>query len=285
MAESVQTHSAGPPRPDYAAPMVTTLAAIEERGVVHGRQDRDQCGFFMFPSMIYWTTWDCGSLSSTQQYCNTFDDYFGCSASIWITCYPWSRGCDNRGTVGTREITAFDYANVAAQVSIYASTDISTSQSYEENSSTTADPTTEPSTSVEQDPSTNVDPTTTESAPASQASSSDDKNSPPIGLIVGGVIGGLTLIALIGFGAYGLFVARSTIPAEMPAATHQETIILHPSYGYIDHTSPDPQYNHPPMCSTPSDISQNFGSQPYVVTPQSSELPSTPGRPKTPEMR
>ncbi|CAF3447991.1 unnamed protein product [Fusarium graminearum] len=52
MAESVQTHSAGPPRPDYAAPMVTTLAAIEERGVVHGRQDRDQCGFFMFPSMI-----------------------------------------------------------------------------------------------------------------------------------------------------------------------------------------------------------------------------------------
>ncbi|QPC66452.1 hypothetical protein HYE67_008683 [Fusarium culmorum] len=248
MAESVQTHSAGPPRPDYAAPMVTTLAAIEERGVVHGRQDRDQCGFFMFPSMAYWTTWDCGSLSSTQQYCNTFDDYFGCSASIWITCYPWSRGYDNRGvralcctelnyphclvafkTVGTREITAFDCANVAAQVSIYAPTDISTSQSDEQNSSTTADPTTEPSTSVEQDSSTNVDPTTTESAPASQTSSSDDKNSPPIGPIVGGVIGGLTLIALIGFGAYGLFVARSTIPAEMPATTHQETIILHPS--------------------------------------------------------
>nr|CEG02605.1 unnamed protein product [Fusarium pseudograminearum CS3487] len=116
----------------------------------------------------------------------------------------------------------------------------------------------------------------------------DSENTSPIGPIVGGVIGGLALIALIGFGLW--FIRRKKHNSSRdargysPGNYHSPSQSL-PGYGYVNHTSPDPQYNPLPMSSTPRDVSQNFSNLPYVATPQSSELPSTPGRPKTPEMR
>ncbi|EKJ78421.1 hypothetical protein FPSE_01395 [Fusarium pseudograminearum CS3096] len=174
-------------------------------------------------------------------------------------------------TFGNQEITAFECANRSGQVAIYELTDISTSQSDEETS-TTADPDTEPSNSP----------------PLAKPHIWDSENTSPIGPIVGGVIGGLALIALIGFGLW--FIRRKKHNSSRdargysPGNYHSPSQSL-PGYGYVNHTSPDPQYNPLPMSSTPRDVSQNFSNLPYVATPQSSELPSTPGRPKTPEMR
>ncbi|KAH7005855.1 hypothetical protein EDB82DRAFT_98571 [Fusarium venenatum] len=150
--------------------------------------------------------------------------------------------------------------------------------------------TTESITSVEENISIKAAPTNTESESASQTSSTDNgANSPstPIGPIVGGVIGGLALIAFIGFGLWFVFRKNHNRGTDTsvytPANYHSPSQSL-PSYGYINHTSPDPQYNHPPMSSTPRDTSQNFSNLPHVVSPQHSELPSTPGRPRTLEM-
>ncbi|QPC75215.1 hypothetical protein HYE68_005967 [Fusarium pseudograminearum] len=248
MDESAQAHPAGSPSFGYVAPMVTALATIEERDAIHGRQDRGTCGFFRWPQ-------ETGQFPDCMSAFKTF---------------------------GNQEITAFECANRSGQVAIYESTDISTSQSDEETS-TTADPNTEPSNSVKGDGSTNADPTTTESAPSSQTSLSDSENTSPVGPIVGGVIGGLALIALIGFGLW--FIRRKKhnynrdARGYSPGNYHSPSQSL-PGYGYINHTSPDPQYNPLPMSSTPRDVSQNFSNLPYMATPQSSELPSTPGRPK-----
>ncbi|CEI64424.1 unnamed protein product [Fusarium venenatum] len=46
MAESVQTHPAGPPGLAHAGPMLTTLAAIDERDVIHGRKSQEICGYY-----------------------------------------------------------------------------------------------------------------------------------------------------------------------------------------------------------------------------------------------
>jgi hypothetical protein len=46
MAESVQTRPGGPPRLDYAIPMVTALAAPDEQDVVNGRQIYEGCGYY-----------------------------------------------------------------------------------------------------------------------------------------------------------------------------------------------------------------------------------------------
>jgi hypothetical protein len=48
MAESVQTRPGGPSRLGQAVPMVTELAALDERDVIHGRQIYKDCGFYQW---------------------------------------------------------------------------------------------------------------------------------------------------------------------------------------------------------------------------------------------
>ena len=49
MAESVQTRPGNPSRLEQVYPMVTELASLDERDVIHGRQDIYQdCGFFQY---------------------------------------------------------------------------------------------------------------------------------------------------------------------------------------------------------------------------------------------
>jgi hypothetical protein len=104
----------------------------------------------------------------------------------------------------------FNCANEEMNVDIYESTNLSTSQSDKESSSTvftTAISPIDSSGSVEGSLSFQKAPTTTESASADQTSSSDNDpkdSSPPIGPIVGGAIGGLALLALLGVGLWFL---------------------------------------------------------------------------------
>lgn len=46
MAESVQTRPGDPPRFDYAVPVVTALAALDNRDVIYGRQMYGNCGYY-----------------------------------------------------------------------------------------------------------------------------------------------------------------------------------------------------------------------------------------------
>ena len=48
MAERVQTRPSRHNRLDQAVPMVTELAALDERDVIHGRQIYQDCGFFQY---------------------------------------------------------------------------------------------------------------------------------------------------------------------------------------------------------------------------------------------
>lgn len=122
MTESVHTRPGGPPRVDYAVPMVTALAALDERDVIHGRQIYEDCGYyqhddntsrvlsFFFTSeitftleihkkltcllLLEWRTWRCIGGSVTVTTCNTLNDYFGCYFPIPTTCFASGRGCD-----------------------------------------------------------------------------------------------------------------------------------------------------------------------------------------------
>jgi hypothetical protein len=111
---------------------------------------------------------------------------------------------------------------------------------------------------------------------------------------VGGVVGGLALIAFIGFGIWfvrrkkhnsGAVLSHRDSPTYHSPANYQSPSQSLPNYDYANPTSASPQYNHPPMSSTPRNASQNFSNLPYIAIPQASELASTTARPKTPEMR
>ncbi|KAF9770050.1 hypothetical protein IL306_012459 [Fusarium sp. DS 682] len=172
------------------------------------------------------------------------------------------------------------------------SPDMPTSQLDEESSitvSTTAVSTTAVST-VESsgDISIQMAPTTTKSAPADKTSSSDNEtksSSTPTGPIVGSVIGGLALIALVGFAVW--FVRRKNpsfgaVPSHRDSNVHLPANYHHSQPQYLpDHDSL--QYSPLSMSSTPRNGSQNFSNLAYPASPQASELPSTTGRPKTPE--
>ncbi|KAI6768146.1 hypothetical protein HG530_006155 [Fusarium avenaceum] len=218
MAESVQTRPGDPPRFDYAVPVVTALAALDNRDVIYGRQMYGNCGYY------------------------EHDDYTECA-----TAYK---------AVGRRRITAFGCAISELEVSIYESTDFSTSQSDEDNSSTV---------STRASISTKNNPTTTESTPARQTSWSDNDpkdSSTPIGPIVGGVIGGLALVALIGFGLW-FIRRRKHIPSHRDSNLHS-TANYHPQpqalsdYDYENPTYNAPPSDHPLMSSAPRNGSQNL---------------------------
>ncbi|SPJ84056.1 uncharacterized protein FTOL_10572 [Fusarium torulosum] len=156
--------------------------------------------------------------------------------------------------VGRREITAFDCANNELEVSLYISTDFSTSQSDEDIPST---------------------------ASTTAISSIETTGSK-------GVIGGLALIALIGVVLW--FLRRKKhIPSHSDSNLHS-TANYHPQPQalpdevYTNPTYNAPPYDHPPMSSAPRNVSQNFSTLHYAASPQTSEFPSTPGRPKTPEL-
>jgi len=188
-------------------------------------------------------------------------------------------------TVGTEKITAYMCANTAAELSIYESTDFPTSASEEETTSTS----TESSGSVETSISRRIldVPSTTESGIAEQTSSTDpgpEYSRTPIGPIVGGVIGGLALIALVGFGIW--FIRRKkqdpgAIPSHGGYNPHSQSL---PHYDYVNPAYAAPQYNQTAMSSTQANESQRFSNLPYVASPQTSELPSPQARPKTPEL-
>jgi hypothetical protein len=154
-------------------------------------------------------------------------------------------------TVGTRVITAFNCANEEMNVDIYKSTDFSDSQSDEHVSgavSTKVISSIETTGSVDTGISTKKAPTTTESASADQTSSSDidpKDSGTPIGPIVGGVIGGLALIALIRVVLW--FLRRKKhIPSHSDSNLHS-TANYHPQPQALpDEGYTNPTYNAPP---------------------------------------
>ncbi|KAH6968872.1 hypothetical protein DER45DRAFT_639112 [Fusarium avenaceum] len=275
MAESVQTRPGDPPRFDYAVPVVTALAALDNRDVIYGRQMYGNCGYYEHDDYTEWQTWMCRSGSVTATACDTINNYFGCILPITTVCYASNRGCSTQDSqalcctrlgypecataykaVGRRRITAFGCAISELEVSIYESTDFSTSQSDEDNSSTV---------STRASISTKNNPTTTESTPARQTSWSDNDpkdSSTPIGPIVGGVIGGLALVALIGFGLW-FIRRRKHIPSHRDSNLHS-TANYHPQpqalpdYDYENPTYNAPPSDHPLMSSAPRNGSQNL---------------------------
>jgi hypothetical protein len=101
---------------------------------------------------------------------------------------------------------------------------------------------------------------------------------------VGGVIGGLALIALVGFGIW--FIRRKkqdpgAIPSHGGYNPQSQSL---PRYDYVNPAYAAPQYNQTPMSSTQANESQRFSNLPYIASPQTSELPSPQARPKTPEV-
>ncbi|RBR23509.1 uncharacterized protein FIESC28_03691 [Fusarium coffeatum] len=312
MAESVQTRPGNPSRLEQAFPMVTELASLDERDVIHGRQVYQDCGFFQYnDNTSEWQTWLCvDTSSSTTTTCKTINENFGCFVWMPTTCYASTESarCNNldkkqlcctdptfsecmiaQKTVGTQKLTAYVCANNPMEVSIYESTYFPTSTSEEETSSTGTESSGTPETSISRqiiDVDSTIASTTGEQTSNSNDSSSDNESrssSTPIGPIVGGVIGGLALIALVGLGIW-LIRRKKQHPGAVPSqgGYHPQSQSL-PHYDYVNPAYAAPQYNQPPMSSTQANESQRFSNLPYAASPQASELPSPPARPKTPE--
>ncbi|KAJ4137450.1 hypothetical protein NW768_003037 [Fusarium equiseti] len=308
MTESAQTSPGGPLRLDHAVSMVTELAALDERDVIHGRQIYQDCGFFQYDDNPTWQTWLCvDTSSSTTTTCKTINDNFGCFTWMPTTCFASTESsrCNSldkkqlcctdptfaeclvaKKTVGTETITAHVCANQVIEVSIYESTDLSTSTVDEETSSEetsregTSSTGTGSSSSIEIIIQTQMPTLYLVPAPGKDAES----NNTPVGPIVGGFIGGLALIAFVGLGVW--FILRKTHNSgTVPSHGHYHPQSQSsPNHDYASPGSASPQYNHPPMASTQGNESQHFSNLPYMASPQIAELPSPPTRPKTPEL-
>lgn len=141
MAESVQTRPGDPPRLDYAVPVVTALAALDNRDVIYGRQIYGNCGYyehddytgrvlsfftseFNFMLRIHekliclvsleWQTWMCSSGSVTATACNTINNYFGCSFPVTTICYASNRGCNTQDSQALCWFVTHVYAALTA---------------------------------------------------------------------------------------------------------------------------------------------------------------------------
>ncbi|KAF4456838.1 hypothetical protein FALBO_15328 [Fusarium albosuccineum] len=270
-------------------PAITPFAEVDERDILlMGRQNYESCGYYSFSDQS-WEQWQCGEAPSWTTKCNTIGSHFGCFPTVYTTCSSSAQGCNTadrralccassdypncatgiKSQDGGDEMTAYICARFEEAIPVYESTVIKV----------TSDDSTDISTiEVNTDTASGAgvkgasDATTVTVRPTSSSgSSSDDKDDggskTPIGPIVGGVVGGVALIAILAFGFW--FIRRRTKKTPPAAST---------AGGDTPHYSAASPMSQPPpmMYQTPppqQPMQQEYGQYPPY---QGSPVPTDP---------
>ncbi|KAJ4035135.1 hypothetical protein NW756_006879 [Fusarium oxysporum] len=224
MAYIEPTEVAVAPAFDVAGPAVTATATLHQRDLFARQDNYDSCGYYSFPNSD-WATWQCGEEGAWTTTCKTIGSHFGCFQNIFTTCYPSASICDStdqRALCCTADIngnTNYPYCATGIkplgdgeEISIYLCGKTEQQVPFYES---TVIPVTTGSTTGEQT-LTSIDTTrgviVTETAEPSPRAG----NPAPVGAIIGGVVGGVALIAILGLAFWFL---RSKKPQNKEVAT------------------------------------------------------------------
>ncbi|KAH6880090.1 hypothetical protein B0T10DRAFT_147576 [Thelonectria olida] len=245
------------------------------------------CGYYSWTDSVW--PWACESATT----CKTIGGHFGCHGTVFTTCYPKTDfRCTAGASIGVRELcctydsiypacvsgiksddgqelTAYNCGNdaISGELSIY------TTKPNFETTSTTESETTETAESESSlteasltTLSTHSTSTSTGGDSVAQTDEPSDKggSDTPIGPIVGGVVGGVALIALVVLAIWLIRRKKTTPPAT--AQNHAATMPPPPPQ-----MSPQPQmqYSTPPQ------------TYPPVYQPMVQGSPVGPGSPQS----
>ncbi|KAF5646438.1 hypothetical protein F25303_5424 [Fusarium sp. NRRL 25303] len=309
MAEIRPTEVAVAPAFDAAGPAVTAPATLYQRDLFGRQNNYGSCGYYSLVGSD-WATWKCGEENAWTTTCKTIGSHFGCFENIFTTCYPRASSCDS---TDPRALCCTGVVNVDYP---YCATGIKALENGDELSiylcgkseqqvpfyDSTVIKVTTGSTTGEQT-ITSIDTTKGVIVTKTAEPSPEPGNHTPVGAIVGGVIGGVALIAILALAFWFLRSKRTqnnevaTAPAPAPAPapgvppqqyqqqmTYQQDVPPPVIYDYNNNYAGYPAQGSPPPPSDPR-YSQMFvdgtGSphqsppiEPYktVVSPVS-ELP------------
>ncbi|PNP85297.1 hypothetical protein FNYG_01356 [Fusarium nygamai] len=205
MADILPTEVPDSPAFDAAGPAVTAPATLYQRDLFGRQNNYGSCGYYSLLGSD-WATWKCGEENAWTTTCKTIGSHFGCFENIFTTCYPRASICNSAdpralcctGDVNVNypycatgikvledgdELSIYLCGKSEQQVPFYESTVIQVT-----TGSTTGEQTL---TSID---TTKGVPIVTKTAEPSPKPS----NPTPVGAIVGGVIGGVALIAILG---------------------------------------------------------------------------------------
>ncbi|KAH7147329.1 hypothetical protein DER46DRAFT_615164 [Fusarium sp. MPI-SDFR-AT-0072] len=232
MADIQPTEVAVAPAFDVAGPAVTAPATLYQRDLFGRQNNYDSCGYYSF-SGSDWATWQCGEQGAWTTTCQTIGSHFGCFSTIYTICYPNESICnsaDQRALCCTANIIASsDYPACVTgikpledgdELSIYLCGKSEQQVPFYES---TVIQITSGSTTGEQT-LTNIDTTKGVVIVTKTAEPSPGPGNPtPVGAIVGGVVGGVALIAILGLAFWFLRRKKlqnkevATAPAPAPA--------------------------------------------------------------------
>ncbi|KAF4967708.1 hypothetical protein FSARC_4768 [Fusarium sarcochroum] len=251
------------------APLPTTapFAALHERGLPKPRQaDDSTCGHYTIP---------------------------GEDGECWTGIK----------TGGGDYITAFVCAITSQELSVHQSTVVTLSASEDEGSVTALVSTIDDiKTSAQEDVEAPLTPTTTRQTSTSRDSTEGgdgtrqtvtaspdtvDSSQVPVGAIVGGVLGGLALIALVGFGIWFIrHKKRQSVdnPNTAPSMEHQpQPVAFHQQQPIAGDNPPNKSQYSQLSVSTPVPVeAKSPSSSPHPTSQPMAELPNTIDRARSP---
>ncbi|KAF5677479.1 hypothetical protein FCIRC_6751 [Fusarium circinatum] len=212
---------------DAAGPAVTAPATLYQRDLFGRQNNYGSCGYYSLLGSD-WATWKCGVENAWTTTCKTIGSHFGCFENIFTTCYPRASSCnslDPRALCCTGDVNS-DYPYCATgikaledgdELSIYLCG--KSEQQVPFYDSTVIKVTT--GSTTEEQTLTSID-TTKGITVTKTAEPSPEKGNPtPVGAIVGGVIGGVALIAILGLAFWFLRSKKrqnkEVTPAPAPA--------------------------------------------------------------------
>ncbi|KAF5646973.1 uncharacterized protein FTJAE_1804 [Fusarium tjaetaba] len=170
---------------DAAGLAVTAPGTIYQRDLSGRQNNYGSYGYFSLLGSD-WATWKYGEANAWTTTCKTIGSHFGCFENIFTTCYPRASICNNADS-GALCCTGDVNVNYP-----YCATGIKALEDDDELSVTTGSTTREQTlTSID---TTKGVPIVTKTAEPSR----EPSNPTPVGAIVGSVIGGVSLIAILG---------------------------------------------------------------------------------------
>ncbi|KAL6363774.1 hypothetical protein LRP88_03196 [Fusarium phalaenopsidis] len=281
------------------APAPTAMAKIDSRRLFARQEDEGLCGLYTQTGTVL--SFLCGK----DTRCETTGAFFGCSESVYTTCYAATdkppatrdeRGAywyNTRSTAHTSEpadriwsSTGSVYSHCWTGIKEIDGEDIT---AYRCDSTAVDDPisvmmtieseVTQTKTNEEGSPTvvvTTLPPVTATVSVTGQpiSGNSDGGSETPVGAIVGGVVGGVALIALIAFGLWFIRFQKRKAAADS-AKYNAQSPFGHPSMmqqAMYEHPYPGNQGNPTPIYhQLPADDSD----RPKPKTPPPVELPNT----------
>ncbi|KAM0426551.1 hypothetical protein ACHAPT_008243 [Fusarium lateritium] len=221
MPEIQHTEVAIAPVLDVLGPAVTPAATLDQRDLFGRQNNYDSCGYYSL-SRSDWASWQCGEPGNWTTTCNTIGSHFGCFETIYTTCSNSADGCNtnDKRALCCNSDTSYQYCATGIktledgndeELSVYICAQTEQQLPFYESTIVdfTSDSTTKKQTLSEVDTTRGITVVTktADPSPSETGDSDDGGSSTPVGAIVGGVVGGVALIAILGLAIW--FIRRN----------------------------------------------------------------------------